>query len=163
MRITLRECFILAAIGCLAPACDRDTEPQRRVDNVDEDVEYKNYVKRMKDRLAEADRRIESLEDSIKTRTKSAKHDAKKDIDDEHWQVSLDDIKKLRTDVEKLGDQKQWRLKERQAEEQLREIEKRLEGLEREIEKGTAKALEKIEEAVRGAKEAVEEELEEAD
>jgi hypothetical protein len=170
MRITLPQCFIVAAICCLAPGCDRDTETQRHGDKVNDQVEYHSYVQRMKKRLAEADRRIESLENSIEKRTKSAAHDAKtkRDVDQDHWQVSLDDIKKLRTDVGKLGDldddaERQWRLKERQTEEQLDELDKRLEGLEHEIEKGTVKALEKIEEAVRGAKERVKEELDEAD
>lgn len=165
MRITLPQCFIVAAISCLAPGCDRDRETHRRDDKIDN--EYRSYVERMKKRLAEADRRIESLEDKIETRTKRTAHDAKQKPDTD-WQVSLDDIKKLRTDVGKLGDlddeaEKQWRVKDRQTEEQLRELEKRLEGLEREVEKGTVKALEKIEEAVRGAKERVKEELEEND
>src|SRR5262245_30580061 len=105
MRITLPQCMVVAAIGCLTPGCDRDTETQRHGDKVNDQVEYHSYVQRMKKRLAEADRRIESLENSIEKRTKSAKHDAQtqKDVDKDQWRVSLDDIKKLRTDVGKLG------------------------------------------------------------
>ena len=55
MRITLPQCFIVAAIGCLAPGCDRDTETHRRDDKIDNEIEYRSYVKRMKERLSEAD------------------------------------------------------------------------------------------------------------